>query len=231
MGTSDEALLAGLANGDREAAAAFVRRFQKRVYGLALGIVGDAGTAEDVAQEAFTRAWRRADGYDARRGRVLTWLLTITRSTAIDVVRLRRAQPMDPELLTARLQLEQDGGATRVDRSLADHYRSVLAEAHGSYFSAARLRDAAGAEGGTVFLYQGAPSWLVITVSQPYVRSVDRAEIETRDGRRLPLVWFGLDEGTWGGAVPVALDAVSHLRLLDREGRVVLETQAPAQGD
>ena len=113
MGTSDEALLAGLANGDRDAAAAFVRRFQKRVYGLALGIVGDAGTAEDVAQEAFTRAWRRADGYDARRGRVLTWLLTITRSTAIDVVRLRRAQPMDPELLTARLQLEQDGGATR----------------------------------------------------------------------------------------------------------------------
>jgi len=52
VGTSDEALVAGLANGDREAAAAFVRRFQKRVYGLALSIVGDAGTAEDVAQEA-----------------------------------------------------------------------------------------------------------------------------------------------------------------------------------
>jgi hypothetical protein len=117
------------------------------------------------------------------------------------------------------------------DRNLADHYRSVLAEAHGSYFSASRLRDAAGAEGGTVFLYQGAPSWLAITVSQPYVRSVDRAEIETREGRRLPLVWFGLDEGTWGGAVPVALDAVSHVRLLDTAGRVVLETQVQAQGD
>jgi len=134
-------------------------------------------------------------------------------------------------LATAALTAGITVRALEGDRSLADHYRSVLAEAHGSYFSAARLRDAAGAEGGTVFLYQGAPSWLVITVSQPYVRSVDRAEIETRDGRRLPLVWFGLDEGTWGGAVPVALDAVSHLRLLDREGRVVLETQVPAQGD
>ena len=130
MGTSDEALLAGLANGDREAAAAFVRRFQKRVYGLALSIVGDPGTAEEVAQEAFTRAWRRADGYDARRGRVLTWLLTITRSVAIDVVRLRRAQPMDPELLAARLQLEQSADAAGADAGVADRelLRRALAE-------------------------------------------------------------------------------------------------------
>ena len=130
MGTSDEALLAGLATGDREAAAAFVRRFQKRVYGLALSIVGDPGTAEEVAQEAFTRAWRRADGYDARRGRVLTWLLTITRSVAIDVVRLRRAQPMDPELLAARLQLEQSADAAGTDAGVADRelLRRALAE-------------------------------------------------------------------------------------------------------
>jgi RNA polymerase sigma-70 factor (ECF subfamily) len=57
MGSSDEALLAGLAAGDREAAATFVRRFQRRVYGLALTVVGDPGTAEEVAQEAFVRAW------------------------------------------------------------------------------------------------------------------------------------------------------------------------------
>jgi RNA polymerase sigma factor (sigma-70 family) len=129
VGTSDEALLAGLANGDREAAAAFVR-LQKRVYGLALSIVGDAGTAEDVAQEAFTRAWRRADGYDARRGRVLTWLLAITRSAAIDVVRLRRAQPMDPELLATRLQLEENAASTGADGGLAERelLRDALAE-------------------------------------------------------------------------------------------------------
>ena len=122
--------MAGLANGDREAAAAFVRRFQKRVYGLALSIVGDAGTAEDVAQEAFTRAWRRADGYDARRGHVLTWLLTITRSAAIDVVRLRRAQPMDPELLATRLQLEENAASTGADGGLAERelLRDALAE-------------------------------------------------------------------------------------------------------
>lgn len=120
---------------------------------------------------------------------------------------------------------------TRDDRGLADHYRSVLAEAHGSYFGATRLRDAAGAEGGTLFLYEGAPSWLVVTVRPPYARSVERAEVETRDGRRVALAWFGLDEGTWGGAVPVALDAISHVRLLDGDGRVVLDASPPAQGD
>ena len=59
---SDEALLAGLATADADAIAAFVRRFQRRVFGLAMVIVGDQGVAEDVAQEAFARAWRHAAG-------------------------------------------------------------------------------------------------------------------------------------------------------------------------
>jgi RNA polymerase sigma-70 factor (ECF subfamily) len=85
-----------------------------------LTIVGDAGTAEDVAQEAFLRAWRRAGGYDARRGRVSTWLLAITRNVAIDVVRLKRAQPIDPEALASRLQLEQSRNGTGEPPEIAD---------------------------------------------------------------------------------------------------------------
>lgn len=98
---SDEALLAGLASGDPGAAAALVRRFQGRVYGLALTIVGDPATAEDVAQETFIRAWRHAGAYDARRGRVATWLLAIARNIAIDALRLRRSEPFDPQALVA----------------------------------------------------------------------------------------------------------------------------------
>ncbi|MCB9374137.1 MAG: RNA polymerase sigma factor, partial [Microthrixaceae bacterium] len=72
---SDEALLAGFATGDPTAEAVFVRRFQRRVHGLALTVVGDEGEAADVAQEAFVRAWRHAGAYDPRRGAVHTWLL------------------------------------------------------------------------------------------------------------------------------------------------------------
>ena len=98
---SDETLLAGLGSGDAEAAAALIRRFQGRVYGLALTIVGDPAAAEDVAQETFIRAWRHAEAYDARRGRVSTWLLSIARNIAIDALRMRRSEPLDPQALLA----------------------------------------------------------------------------------------------------------------------------------
>jgi RNA polymerase sigma factor (sigma-70 family) len=98
---SDETLLAGLASGDSEAAAALIRRFQGRIYGLALTICGDAATAEDVAQETFVRAWRHARAYDPRRGRVATWLLSIARNIAIDALRVRRSEPLDPDAIAA----------------------------------------------------------------------------------------------------------------------------------
>ena len=96
---SDETLVAGLAAGDRDAASAFVQRFQRRVFGLARTIVVDDRAAEDIAQEAFVRAWKHAGAFDPRRGSVVGWLLTITRNLAIDALRRRRAQPTDPEVL------------------------------------------------------------------------------------------------------------------------------------
>jgi RNA polymerase sigma factor (sigma-70 family) len=101
---SDEGLLAGLATGDPDAAAGFVRRFQGRVYGLAVAILGDPAAAEDVAQETFVRAWRHASAYDPRRGAVSTWLLTIARNLALDRARLKGARPVDPDLVVSLLE-------------------------------------------------------------------------------------------------------------------------------
>jgi RNA polymerase sigma factor (sigma-70 family) len=101
VGLSDESLLAGLASADPDTAAAFVRRFQGRVFDLAYAILGDREAATEVAQEAFVRAWRHGSVYDARRGTVATWLLTITRNLAVDAVRLRRAVPIDPMVLNS----------------------------------------------------------------------------------------------------------------------------------
>jgi RNA polymerase sigma-70 factor (ECF subfamily) len=100
---SDEALLAGLAGGDRDAAVAFVRRYQRRVYGLAMTLVGDRDLADDIAQEAMVRAWRHAAAFDARRGSVTTWLLAITRNLAIDSLRSSRVRPVADDVLIAAL--------------------------------------------------------------------------------------------------------------------------------
>jgi RNA polymerase sigma factor (sigma-70 family) len=96
---ADDALVAGMAAGDADAASAFVERFQRRVYGLATTILGDHRAAEDVAQEALLRAWRHAAVYDPRRGSVITWLLTITRNLSIDAMRVRRPIAIDPDAL------------------------------------------------------------------------------------------------------------------------------------
>jgi RNA polymerase sigma factor (sigma-70 family) len=64
-------------------------------------MVGDRAVAEEIAQEAFTRAWRHAGAYDARRGRVATWLLSITRNLAIDHLRAKRTEPLDPQTIQA----------------------------------------------------------------------------------------------------------------------------------
>ncbi|OIJ92637.1 RNA polymerase sigma factor [Streptomyces monashensis] len=98
---SDEALLSGLATGDPELAVVFVRRFQHRVFGVAMAVTGDEQLAEDIAQSTFERAWRHAQIYDSRRGSVATWLTSIAHNLAVDAVRARRAEPMAPEDLDA----------------------------------------------------------------------------------------------------------------------------------
>ncbi|MGW1893682.1 RNA polymerase sigma factor [Streptomyces sp. NPDC002004] len=105
---SDEALLAGLMTGDPEIALAFVRRFQRRVFGVAVAVVGDHQLAEDIAQETFERACRHAQVYDPRRGSVPTWLVAIAHNLAVDAVRARRVTPVDPGDLEGMMQSVTD---------------------------------------------------------------------------------------------------------------------------
>lgn len=143
-GVPDDMLLAGLGAGDSQAARAFVRRFQSMVFGVALAVVGDHGLAEDIAQQAFERAWRHAQLYDPRRGSVRTWLTRIVHNLAIDASRVWRPTPLDPQdllpLMTAltdspdRQALAHET-ATQLRTALAtlppEQARAVVAAAHG----------------------------------------------------------------------------------------------------
>jgi RNA polymerase sigma factor (sigma-70 family) len=124
----DETLLAGLGAGDPELSVAFVRRFQRIVFGVALTVVRDPGTAEDIAQQAFEQAWRHAQVYDSRRGSVRTWLTTITHNLAIDVLRVRTSAPVDPDDIPALLTAVTDTPERRaVANDSAEGLRRTLA--------------------------------------------------------------------------------------------------------
>jgi hypothetical protein len=114
--------------------------------------------------------------------------------------------------------------ATAGDRRLAAGYQAVLSQGRGAYFLAAPLQGTQGRVG-TVFGYQGQPSWAMATL-QPPTRDQDRFQVQavTRDGRYLPLgdAVLGGAKGTWGGQLPVDLSAVHELRFVGSDGRPTL---------
>ena len=90
---ADHAALARIARGDQEALAELYDRYARLVFSLALRILQNRADAEDVVQEVFAQIWAQAGRYDARRGAVAAWMLTMTRSRAIDRLRSKTARP------------------------------------------------------------------------------------------------------------------------------------------
>lgn len=95
---SDQALLWRMQQREVVALEQLYDRYSRQAYGLALRILNDATAAEDVVQEAFLNLWRQAPSYDAGRGAVRSWLLSIVHHRAIDVVRSRANRRRDVQI-------------------------------------------------------------------------------------------------------------------------------------
>lgn len=98
-----EDLMAAVADQDRAAFAELYRRTAPKLYGVMLRILGEAAKTDEAMQDAYVRIWRSAGGYDAARGRPITWLATIARNIAID---RRRAEYSRGAALTADVDLD-----------------------------------------------------------------------------------------------------------------------------
>lgn len=94
IATDERRLLERAQGGDVGAFEDIVRLHYRNVYGVAMGICGNAGDAEDAAQETFVRAWRAIGGFrgDARIG---TWLYRIATNVTLSLVGRRRDVPTD----------------------------------------------------------------------------------------------------------------------------------------
>jgi RNA polymerase sigma-70 factor (ECF subfamily) len=88
----DSELLRRVRDRREEALAELYDRYASLLLALAHRVLGEAGEAEEVLQEAFLQVWNQAARYDASRSSVSTWLILITRSRAIDRLRTRRVE-------------------------------------------------------------------------------------------------------------------------------------------
>jgi RNA polymerase sigma-70 factor, ECF subfamily len=94
----DEALLAKVAAGDRgPPLEELYGRYERRLYGLGLRLLGDQGLAEELVQDTFVRLWQQAGRFDPTRGSAGAFLFAIARHIAIDLWRRPSSRPFEPE--------------------------------------------------------------------------------------------------------------------------------------
>jgi RNA polymerase sigma-70 factor (ECF subfamily) len=113
-------LMAAVAEGDRLAFKHLYDRTSARLLGIVRRIVRDRALAEEVLQEVYLRIWERAATYRTEVGSALTWMISIARHRAIDVLRQRKElvlAPMDDgEDWLERVAGPGDGEADLEDR-------------------------------------------------------------------------------------------------------------------
>jgi RNA polymerase sigma-70 factor, ECF subfamily len=144
----------GLLNGDDDAIRALYARFGRPVYSLGMRLLGSREAAEELAQDVFLTAWRKAARFDPARGRLSTWLMTIAHNLAVD--RLRRETgvsrptlvlvdevPDAPGLDEEAVLIERDS-ALRALESLSPTERLLVGRA---YFRGQTAREIAEADG------------------------------------------------------------------------------------
>jgi RNA polymerase sigma-70 factor, ECF subfamily len=142
-----------------EALRRLYRSYSGELYGFALNALGDRGSAEELVQEVFTRAWRHAEAYDATRGSVRTWLYQIARHAIIDMRRRAAVRPAlslhepredaDPEGLSIERAMLGWQVAGALERLTPEH-RQVVRLAHVQGLSVREIAERLSLPEGTV---------------------------------------------------------------------------------
>ena len=121
-------LIERTANGEAAALAALYDATASLVNGLALRVLGDRGSAEEVTGDVYLQVWRQAVRYDGTRGAPLAWLLTLTRSRAIDRLRTGASQRARTAPIEAALRVASDAPGPE-ERSAVRQRRQVVRSA------------------------------------------------------------------------------------------------------
>src|SRR5512132_4065644 len=160
LAREEQQLVEGLLAGNEDAVRALYARFARPIFTLGIRLLGSSEAAEELTQDVFLTAWRKAARFDASRGRLSTWLMTIAHNLAVD--RLRRETgvtrptlvlvdevPDAPGIDEEDVLLERDA-AMRALSSLCDAERTLLARAYFRGLTAREIAESDGIPLGTV---------------------------------------------------------------------------------
>lgn len=128
-------LIRRVADGDQPALSTLLDQTSRLVFGLALKILGDRPTAEEVMLDVYTQVWRQAASYDRSRGAPLAWILTIARSRAIDRLRSSKhdrlgSEPIETlsDLSASSLNPEENTAISERKKLVRSALRTLAAE-------------------------------------------------------------------------------------------------------
>lgn len=97
MNQSDELLYRKILQKDKKALESLYDRYEKLLFSFAYKMTGEKELAEEVVQEVFIKLWTQKGTYDTAKGKFSSWLLTIGRNTAIDLIRKQKTQSIPLE--------------------------------------------------------------------------------------------------------------------------------------
>ena len=160
LAREEQQLVEGLLGGNEDAVRALYARYARPIFTLGLRLLGSAEAAEELTQDVFLAAWRKAARFDPARGRLSTWLMTIPHNLAVD--RLRRETGVtrphlvlveevpETEWVDEEEPLIERDAAIRALESLSDAEKRLLARAYFGGLTAREIAESDGIPLGTV---------------------------------------------------------------------------------
>ena len=126
--SSDRALVLRVRGGDPDAFGELVQRYQTSVYNVCYRLLGDSAAAEDQAQEAFIRAFRRLDQFDAERP-FGPWVRRVAANLCLNRLAAAHAPALsfDDERDAPSLEMAPDPAVTHEQRETAEALRAAIA--------------------------------------------------------------------------------------------------------
>ncbi|MCB0032988.1 MAG: sigma-70 family RNA polymerase sigma factor [Anaerolineales bacterium] len=128
----DTILIEQIGRGHEAALSELYDRYGRLVFSIAYHMVHNHQTAEEITLDVFTRVWRKAATYNSRKAKVTTWLTSLTRNRAIDILRREQVRPEKGSIGWGELPTEpvSQQGSPEVKASLSwqqEQVRQALA--------------------------------------------------------------------------------------------------------